>query len=263
MKSRDVGQRIRRYTLISVATLVAVIVSCRGTDFSGSGGPGGKRDGAGEGFGDGSGAGTSGGSGGGNASGANSGGSADRQAGVGGDVGAGGGVLTGAGDNTAPDYRACAALPVQGKQKYPAKCGFNHVLVIVNDGGTQEMTCCPLKNADMLSSRPGDLFQERAGRCLADEVGVGMINSGRTLIFNTNNPRLYCSRINTGKFSLGPAKRSDYVTVGNALAPELLAIAVSYNALDACVCPLKSVMLGGHKNDNNTCEDECAEILPK
>ena len=163
-------------------------------------------------------------------------------------------VITGGG-SIQPNYGACASLPGAGKMKYPARCGDNQVVVIINDGSAQEMSCCPLNGTSIFSPNPAELFQERAGRCQVDEVGVGMISS--------SDGRIYCSKLNVQFLKLGPPQKAQYVSLTSNISPEIRAIAQSYNVLDMCACTLGTILLGGHTATDNVCTDDCAAVQPR
>lgn len=154
-----------------------------------------------------------------------------------------------------PDYAACSALPSAGKVKYPAKCGDNQVMAIINDGNTQEMTCCPINGTNVFSSVASEKFQQRQGKCLADEVGVGMVSASTSTI--------YCSKINTQYLTLGAPQTATYISSSSNIPPEQLTIAKSYNQSDTCICPNKMILIGGHVDKDNKCSDQCVEILVK
>lgn len=154
-----------------------------------------------------------------------------------------------------PDYSACSALPSSGKVKYPAQCADNQVMAVINDGETQEMTCCPVNGTNVFSAVPTERFQQRTGQCQPDEVGVGMVSAQSSTI--------YCSRINTQYLKLSPPQNAVYVSKNSNLAPEQVQIARSYNQSDTCICPLKMILIGGHSTEDNECRDQCVEILLK
>jgi hypothetical protein len=163
------------------------------------------------------------------------------------------GVL--ADQSVTPNYQACAALPGAGKVRYPAKCNPNEVMAVINDGKTQEMTCCPLQGTNILSSNPAEQYQTRIGRCLADEVGVGMVNA--------RDSQIYCTKINTQYLKLGPPQPAIYASRSGNNNPALQAIAQVYNVGDCCVCPEKTVLVGGHVTNDNVCQDQCVAIISK
>lgn len=166
------------------------------------------------------------------------------------------GMTNNGGKPTAPpDYQTCAGLPTVGKKRYPAKCDANQVMAVINDGKAQEMTCCPLVGKDILSADPAEQYLKRTGRCGADEVGVGMEAAANSVI--------YCSKINYRYLKLTTPIKSIYVTAGSALNPTMKAIAASYNIRDTCICPEKSILIGGHTTKDNVCTDICVEIVLK
>jgi len=154
-----------------------------------------------------------------------------------------------------PNYQACASLPSAGKVRYPAKCNANEVMAVINDGNTQEMTCCPLQGSNILSSNPAEQYQPRTGRCLADEVGVGMVSA--------KDSQIYCTKINTQFLKLGPPQTAIYASRNGNSNPSLQAIAQVYNVGDCCVCPEKTVLVGGHVASDNVCQDQCVAITAK
>jgi hypothetical protein len=154
----------------------------------------------------------------------------------------------GGGSSTPPDYAKCAALPTLGKRGY-GTCGFQEVLVIVNDGDKQEMTCCPI-GPDVLSTTPGEQNLLRTGGCLVDEVGTGMQSP--------STPAIYCTKLNVALFQTAPSAPAMYVT--KHLPGALGVIADAYNDNDTCVCPDGSVVFGNHTPKDNVCTDQCVLI---
>lgn len=149
--------------------------------------------------------------------------------------------------SSVPDYAGCAALPTSGKRGY-GMCGADEAVVIVNDGRSQEMTCCPI-GKNVLSALPAEQHVSRTGLCLADEVATGMTNpNGGTL----------CTKINTQFLKLSAQVNAQYV---NGNVPGVLGqIAKAYNVSDACICPEGTVVVGGHTSRDNQCSDKCARI---
>jgi hypothetical protein len=138
------------------------------------------------------------------------------------------------------DYTACASLPSAGKRGY-GKCEANAVVVIVNDGKAQEMTCCPLGGKNVLSAKDSDLHIQRSGTCQANEVLTGMADP--------HTPSGYCSKINDKYLKLSAPIPSKYVT-GNV--PGIMGqIAKSYNVSDTCICPEGTIAIGGHTPQDN------------
>lgn len=150
------------------------------------------------------------------------------------------------------DYSACAALPSAGKRAY-GKCDDNSVVVIVNDGKAQEMTCCPLAGKNILSVKSGDQYIQRTGSCQADEVLTGMVDP--------EAPSGYCSKINNKYLKLSPPVPSQYVT--GSVSGQMGLIAKSYNVSDTCICPEGTVAIGGHTAQDNKCSEQCVKIEAK
>ncbi len=149
------------------------------------------------------------------------------------------------------NYDACKSLPASGKTAY-GKCQENAVVVIVNDGKAQEMTCCPLSGKNIFSKVPAELFVARSGLCQANEVLTGMANTSGGVI---------CSKIYTKYLTLTTSVPSVYV-VGNT--PGVMGeIAKSYNVSDTCICPEKTVAIGGHTASDNRCGEQCVVIKKK
>lgn len=150
-----------------------------------------------------------------------------------------------------PDYAACSALPLAGLRSY-GECGEGQGVVVVNDGLTPQMTCCPL-GKDVLSSEAAKRHQPRTGKCQDGEVLTGMhdAKSGTGL----------CTALNS-KLKIKSLKPSIY-SKGVLVALEMALIAASYNASDTCICPVGSIAVGGHSASDNVCTEQCAEIGPK
>ncbi|MFO0679501.1 MAG: hypothetical protein U0169_23445 [Polyangiaceae bacterium] len=150
-----------------------------------------------------------------------------------------------------PNYTSCAALPNAGKRGY-GTCPANQVVVIVNDGKAQEMTCCPV-SANVLSAVPAEQNVVRTGLCQADEVATGMQDPSA--------PRVFCTKINATFLKLSSPVPSKYV---NGNAPGALgAIARSYNVSDTCICEEGLVVIGGHTASDNKCTEQCVRIEKK
>lgn len=156
------------------------------------------------------------------------------------------------GETSAPiNYDTCKGLPSAGKRAY-GKCAENEVVVIVNDGNAQEMTCCPLTGKNIFSKNTAELFVARTGLCQTDEVLTGMTNTTGSII---------CSKINAKYLTLGTPVPSQYV-VGTA--PGIMGeIAKVYNVSDTCICPEKTVAIGGHTSSDNKCGEQCVVIKKK
>lgn len=148
----------------------------------------------------------------------------------------------------APNYTTCAALPAAGKRGY-GQCDADKVVVIVNDGTAQEMTCCPV-GANVLSTAAAERHVLRTGTCQADEVATGMQDP--------NTPGVYCTKINARYLKLSAPITSRYV---NGNVPGVLGqIASSYNVSDTCICDEGTVVIGGHTPRDNRCEEKCVRI---
>lgn len=166
------------------------------------------------------------------------------------------GLSDNGGKGTAPpNYQTCAALPTFGKMRYPAKCEANHVIAVINDGNFQEMTCCPLVGKDILSTNTSEQYLRRIGRCQSDEVGVGMEAAAGSII--------YCTKINSQFLKLTAPVQAIYAKKSSALSPIMAEIAGSYNIKDTCICPERSILIGGHSTEDNVCTDLCVEIVAK
>lgn len=150
-----------------------------------------------------------------------------------------------------PDYTSCLQLPKSGKRGY-GQCGANEVVVIVNDGGAREMTCCPLASPIILSQKADERYITRSGRCQSNEVLTGMVSEQGTG---------YCTKINTSLVKLTTPVPSIYVT---GQFPGVMGeIARSYNISDTCICPEGTVAIGGHTPQDNTCNEQCVKIEKK
>lgn len=99
------------------------------------------------------------------------------------------------------------------------------VVVIVNDGKAQEMTCCPV-GQNVLSSVAAEHHVVRTGLCLADEVATGMKDPA--------TPTVLCTKINSAYLKLSAATQAKYVT--GKLPGVIGQIAASYNVNDTCLC---------------------------
>ncbi len=152
--------------------------------------------------------------------------------------------------STTPDYMVCASLPTQGKRGY-GMCDADQAVVIVNDGTSREMTCCPI-GRNVLSPSAADHNIPRTGLCQADEIATGMTDPAAGVL---------CTKINTQFLKLSAPTKAQYV---NGNAPGALGvIAKAYNVSDTCICPEGSVVIGGHTTRDNKCEDQCVSILKK
>jgi hypothetical protein len=150
-----------------------------------------------------------------------------------------------------PKYADCVKLPNAGKRGY-GKCAADQVVVIINDGKAQEMTCCPI-GANVLSSVGTERDVLRTGFCGADEVATGMENP--------STPGVFCSKINATYLKLSSRIPSVYTT--RSMPGDLGIIANSYNNNDTCICPEGSIMVGGHTPADNRCTDQCVRIEKK
>jgi hypothetical protein len=150
-----------------------------------------------------------------------------------------------------PDYAGCTALPSYGKRGY-GQCSNGQVVVIVNDGDAQEMTCCPV-GANVLSTVPAEQQLLRTGFCLPDEVATGMADP--------TAPAIFCTKINTAYLKLGTPTTARYVD--HDLPGLLGQIASSYHNNDTCICDEGSVVTGGHIGKNDVCTDRCVRIEKK
>jgi hypothetical protein len=160
------------------------------------------------------------------------------------------GLVTSGGSLIAtPDYTTCAALPQAGKRGY-GKCDAQQVVVIVNDGKAQEMTCCPVQAQNILSTKPDEQHVQRVGLCLGEEVATGMVEP--------HAPGVYCTKINTQYMRLSAPVVATYVN--NDVPGVLGQIAATYNVSDTCICPEGFVVIGGHTAQDNTCADQCVRI---
>ena len=149
-----------------------------------------------------------------------------------------------------PDYGQCAGLPSAG-YFYRSACPANQVMVIINDGESGGMSCCPV-GKNILSAVPAEVHQVRQGVCLADEVATGLQGNQVTTLCTKINPAL----------KLLPAGSATRVKSNNVQG-SLRAIAASYNKKDCCICPEGSILSGGHTLSDNTCRDQCVKIVRK
>ncbi len=150
------------------------------------------------------------------------------------------------------NYETCASLPASGKRGY-GKCNDGEVVVIVNDGKAQEMTCCPVTGKNILTKIDAEKFVERTGTCQANEVLTGMKEP--------QTPTIFCSKINDKFLTLSTPTPSLYVN-GNA-SGIMGQIAASYNVSDTCICPEGLVAVGGHTAKDNKCAEQCVTIEKK
>jgi hypothetical protein len=151
-----------------------------------------------------------------------------------------------------PDYQACAGLPSKGKRGY-GQCADDQVVVVINDGKAQEMTCCAVGRNVLLTEGKHTV---RQGTCAANEVATGMQSAA--------GPQVFCSKINTKFLSLGNPVTAIYVkSSSRGVSQELINLAEIYNVRDTCVCPDKHVLIGGHTTSDNRCADQCVEIKEK
>ncbi|MCX6117316.1 MAG: hypothetical protein NT027_07230 [Proteobacteria bacterium] len=148
-----------------------------------------------------------------------------------------------------PLYAVCTQSPTKGKQGY-GKCKDNHVVVTINDGRYQEMTCCPLP-AGVLSSVSAEKHVARSGTCNENEVATGM----QTL------SSAFCTKIVTEKYKLSAPITSTYATPSEGGVMGI--IARSYHRGDTCICKEGYVAIGGHSSGNNHCADKCVRIEKK
>jgi hypothetical protein len=147
------------------------------------------------------------------------------------------------------DYLGCAKLAGSGKRPY-GQCAAREVVVIVNDGTTPEMTCCPTQGA-FLSDDPAKQFMPRMGLCGAGEVATGMIDS--------RSSTLYCSALADGR-KLKAASPAIYATSTAGLGADVAVIMAVYHGNDTCLCPAGTVSLGGHSSSDNRCSESCAAV---
>lgn len=146
------------------------------------------------------------------------------------------------------DYAACDSIPAAGRQSY-GQCAEGSVVVVVNDGLTPQMTCCPVQGK-FLSKNASERQQIRIGACGAGEVLTGMVEP--------RTPTSLCSKLAPG-LKIGATAPSQYVKKGAASLSMALIVA-SYNANDTCVCPEGTIALGGHTPKDNSCTEQCAVI---
>jgi hypothetical protein len=154
------------------------------------------------------------------------------------------------------DYKTCATLPAGGKSGY-RQCPLNSAVVIVNDGKKAELSCCPVADPSFFSTIPTEQNIVRNGMCgsssgVFDEVLTGMIDT---------SPRLFCTKIDTTRFLLSSPVPAIY-SVGT-MAGDLGPIAASYNNGDTCVCPAGTLAIGGHTKSDNTCGEQCVQVVKK
>jgi len=150
-----------------------------------------------------------------------------------------------------PNYVSCAALPDKGKRGY-GSCADGQVVVIVNDGKAEEMSCCPVGGKKVLSEVANEKHQERNGQCQAGEVATGMKSA--------TGPVVLCTKVNAALKLSAPVKATYVSLLTQGLSPALREIANSYNLADTCACPDTHVMIGGHVLTDNACADQCVRI---
>ena len=148
-------------------------------------------------------------------------------------------------------YEECRLSANSGKVGYPGKCAADSVMVAINDGKTQEMTCCPLTSKNVLSTNAADLWIERSGQCNSDEVGTGMIAA--------SGSRIYCSKLND-KLTVKSSETSMFVRRGTSLGDPMDSLAEVYNLKDLCFCPKGSILIGNHSTNDNDCRDMCVHV---
>lgn len=153
-----------------------------------------------------------------------------------------------------PDLTSCAALPQAGKINYGTtnKCADNWAVVVVNDGTTREMTCCPLKSKNILSTVPAEKQVQRNTSCAPDEVVTGMLEA---------TPVYFCTKINVKFFKVGTTATAVFANGDKDLSPLLRALADSYNVGDTCACQENFLMQGGHVPKDNQCKDACVKLV--
>jgi len=149
------------------------------------------------------------------------------------------------------DYEVCGALPASGKRGV-GQCNSDEVVVIVNDGTHQEMTCCPI-SANVISQDVSEQNLRRQGKCGPDEVATGV----ESLATST----LFCSKVDTRFFKTEVRGSSIYAK--NTSVGHLGTLARAYNQGDCCVCPEGTIVTGNHSPGDNRCTDECVAIVVK
>jgi hypothetical protein len=157
------------------------------------------------------------------------------------------------------DVGKCINLPSRGLVDYGSspQCAANSVVMMINDGSSKEMTCCPLAGKQVLSINPSELNQRRNVKCDADEVATGMIDSA--------GPVLLCSKVDTRFFKVSlDTKVAAYARRNmDSLSVEMRSLVEQYNVNDTCICPENYIVLGNHTLRDNQCEDRCGQIVKK
>jgi hypothetical protein len=157
------------------------------------------------------------------------------------------------------DVGKCVNLPSRGLVNYGSspQCAANSVVMLINDGSSKEMTCCPLAGKQVLSTKPSEINQRRNVRCDADEVATGMVDSA--------GPVLLCSKVDTRFFKVSPATKVAIYARRNtdSLTAEMRSLVEQYNVNDTCICPENYMVLGNHTLKDNQCEDRCGQIVKK
>jgi hypothetical protein len=157
------------------------------------------------------------------------------------------------------DVGKCINLPSRGLVDYGSspQCAANSVVMMINDGSSKEMTCCPLAGKQVLSTKPSELNQRRNVRCDSDEVATGMIDSA--------GPVLLCSKVDTRFFKVSLDTKVAIYARRNAdsITVEMRSLVEQYNVRDTCICPENYIVLGNHTLKDNQCEDRCGQIVKK
>lgn len=148
------------------------------------------------------------------------------------------------------DYAGCARLPAGGKRPY-GQCNPNEVVVIVNDGETPQMTCCPVDGGDLFDKDPAKLFQLRFGTCAAGEILSGMVEP--------HTPTLLCSAL-ASDLKTATVQSSVLAHDKMALSTEIKSIVAQYHGTDTCLCPQGTMAIGGHTDQDNSCGEKCVTL---
>jgi len=138
------------------------------------------------------------------------------------------------------------------------QCPKNYAAFSADDGNSARLGCCPLPAADMLDG--GATPAQRQGQCGPDEVATGVV-SGRML---------WCSKINTQIYKIGPMARSCYNGSGasggsgsskcSAPGQTLQALTAKFGS-DACLgYPYGSLIV---KNTGKDCKDISGVTITK
>ncbi|MCX6119612.1 MAG: hypothetical protein NT027_18905 [Proteobacteria bacterium] len=149
------------------------------------------------------------------------------------------------------NYNQCKGVPFMGRLGRYGICPVGSAVVIVNDGKSKDMSCCPLMDPSALLIGPGTRNIPRTGLCLSDEILTGMWNP---------SAGGYCSKVDVSRYKLSTPV---IVKITDPLSPELRHIGTAYRNGDACFCPEGMISIGGHVPTNGYCADRCVNLIPR